>query len=247
MKLSYAVYTNPGGRDGNEDSYGVATNDGCETGAEAWLFVVADGLGGHGGGETASALAVEQALAAFEADPDNLAACFERGQEAILSRQATDTAVKDMKTTMVALSIKDDQAAWGHIGDSRLYWFTGGHLRTRTLDHSVPQILVATGEIREEDIRHHEDRNRLIKAMGIEWPTPAYELAEVVQLAGNDSFLLATDGFWEYVEEKDMERALRHAVSPSIWLRRMLVVGKKNACGHDRDNYTAIAVFAREH
>ncbi|MDR1185685.1 MAG: protein phosphatase 2C domain-containing protein [Coriobacteriales bacterium] len=269
MRLSYATFTNAGSRLNNEDSLGfdvqsgaqgdvpggaqnrapdgvqVGTQSGTITNAQTAFFAVADGLGGHNGGEMASSIAIAEALAAFREMPEDLSTCFERGQQSILRTQAQDSAASDMKTTLTLLRISGARVQWGHIGDTRLYWFVSGHLRCHTLDHSVPQMLAALGEIREQDIRHHEDRNRLLKVMGIEWPEPRYELADEVALSGEDSFLLATDGFWEYVDEKEMERARRFAVSPEHWLKRMLRMAEKNARGHDRDNHTAIAVFMR--
>lgn len=67
---------------------------------------------------------------------------------------------------------------WGHVGDSRLYYFKNGKIVKRTLDHSVPQMLVARGEIDEKEIRHHPDRNRLVRVMGMEWDEPKYQVSE---------------------------------------------------------------------
>jgi serine/threonine protein phosphatase PrpC len=177
--------------------------------------------------------------------PGALNAAFLDSQEAILREQQLRNARGEMKTTLTLLTIVGSQAQWGHIGDTRLYWFTDSRLKQRTLDHSVPQMLVATGEIREKDIRGHEDRNRLLRVMGIEWLSPRYELSEQVTLNGSDSFLLCTDGFWGYVSEKAMLRALKSARTPESWLAQMLAVAERNALGHNRDNFSAIAVFVR--
>jgi serine/threonine protein phosphatase PrpC len=136
-------------------------------------------------------------------------------------------------------------AQGGHIGDSRLYHFSHGRLKGRTLDHSVPQMLVATGEIREKDIRHHEDRNRLIRVMGIEWASPRYELGTAVKVSAGDAFLLCSDGFWEWIEEKEMQKLLKKSSTPVAWLEAMQEVTECHSAGTNRDNYSAIAVFIK--
>jgi len=76
----------------------------------------------------------------------------------------------------------------------------------RTLDHSVPQLLVKSGRIKEKEIRKHPDRNRLLKVMGVVWASPEYEKSRVITLNGKEAFLLCSDGFWELIEEKKMAR-----------------------------------------
>ena len=241
-EIKYASVSEIGNRTNNEDCIAALVQ------APQAFFAVADGLGGHGKGEVASQLAVNKALEAYaqsEGGVSPLSVCFEYGQQAILLEQQQLDARGDMKTTLALLTIKGNQAQWGHIGDTRLYWFVGNRLQQRTLDHSVPQMLVATGEIREKDIRKHEDRNRLLRVMGIEWSSPRYEIAEKITLTGNDSFLLCTDGFWEYVNEKVMQHSLRAAQTANAWLQAMLAEAERNSRGCDRDNYSAIAVFIR--
>ena len=129
-----------------------------QAGAE-YCFALADGLGGHGKGEVASRIAVEQAVAAFaeagKASEEVIRTAFGNAQDAILAEQRADRTASDMKTTFVYLLVGEEEIRWAHIGDSRLYRFERGKLAERTLDHSVPQMLVAAGEIKEKQIRHH--------------------------------------------------------------------------------------------
>ena len=107
-----------------------------------------------------------------------------------------------MQTTAVSLIIQNDLALWGHIGDTRLYYFHDGNLQKQTSDHSVPQMLVNAGEIDDSQIRYHEDRNRLLRSLGSkETIKPNLEQSATTIYPG-DAFLLCTDGFWEYVLEK---------------------------------------------
>ena len=78
-------------------------------------------------------------------------------------------------------------------------------------------MLVASGEIREKDIRHHEDRNRLLRVMGIPWRKKTYEIAPPIPFDENQAFLLCSDGFWEYIEEAEMAAFLARSATPSGW------------------------------
>lgn len=240
--VEYFLLTNTGDREHNEDSSGMLEKDG------AYCFVVADGLGGHGKGEVASSIAVKETLTIFEENfekDDFLAKAFDKSQEEIIKEQRKCHAINEMKTTLVALKIFGNTAQWAHIGDSRLYHFTKHRLTERTLDHSVPQMLVASREIREKDIRNHPDRNRLLRVMGTEWDEPRYQVHETIELKENkrEAFLLCSDGFWELVDEKHMSAFLKKSKTPKEWVALMEEEVKKNGQGTDMDNYTAVAVF----
>ena len=149
----------------------------------------------------------------------------------------------DYKSTMVLLCISEKMINWGHIGDSRLYYFDHKKKILHTLDHSVPQILVRAGEIEDKDIRHHPDRSRILCAMGIEWDRPKYEIAEPIEPGKKMAFLMATDGFWELIEDEEMEKCLKKALTVHEWVESMKKIVLKNGTGTDMDNFTAIGVF----
>lgn len=238
--VSYHLISHDGGRENNEDYVGMYQN------GQAYCFALADGLGGHGKGEVASRLAVEASVQAFAAagpGEETLRTSFERGQQAILEGQKEDYRARDMKTTLVLLHVGEERIWWGHIGDSRLYYFQNRKLCARTLDHSVPQMLVAAGQLKEKQIRNHPDRNRLLRVLGVDWDDPKYQLAEPVDRGGRQAFLLCTDGFWELIDEKKMQHWLKKAASPAEWLRMMEQIVEKNGQGRNMDNYSAIAVW----
>ena len=172
------------------------------------------------------------------------ARAFSAAQAAILEQQEQMHAPSRMKTTIVVLVIRDGKAVWAHIGDSRLYCIRRGRVRTRTIDHSVPQMLALSGGIKEMDIRHHPDRNRLMRVMGVRGEEPNYEVSPVMRLHGETAFLLCTDGFWELIEDEEMARLQKESDTPESWLRKMASVVGKNG-GSEMDNYTAIAVYAK--
>ena len=236
--LISAVLSEKGRREINEDSIGFMTD------GDAGFFVLADGLGGHGQGEVASRLVTEQAKDHYCENPNDLDGCFIKSQNRLIDEQIRTNASEQLKTTMVCLYVDEEKARWGHIGDSRLYYFVAGKLSKRTLDHSVPQMLVTIGEIKEKEIRGHEDRNRLTRVLGMEWDVPKYELSEEIVLSGKDVFLLCSDGFWEWITERDMEKTLNKSDSPAKWISMMESKILKNGSGKNMDNYSAIAVFA---
>lgn len=238
--LSASVYTNIGSRNVNEDAAGTARNAGGQG------FFLCDGLGGHGMGDAASSLVVASLREQFEKS-DNisafLGAAFQNAQDALMAEQKRLNATKKMKTTGAALVTDGRKAYIGHIGDSRVYIFRRGKVWKRTLDHSVPQMLVNSGEIRESEIRHHPDRNLVMRVFGVEWDRPMTELEAPVPLRKCQAFLLCSDGFWELIEENEMEELLKKAGSAEEWLQSMAAVVKANGSGLNMDNNTAIAVW----
>lgn len=89
-----------------------------------------------------------------------------KSQNQLLEKQRQEHKESGMKTTLTCLEIKDEKAKFSYVGDSRIYWFEKNKYKLRTKDHSVPQMLVNSGAIKEKDIRHHEDRSRLLPGNG---------------------------------------------------------------------------------
>ncbi|MCR4746171.1 MAG: protein phosphatase 2C domain-containing protein [Lachnospiraceae bacterium] len=232
-------YTNVGGREINEDACCVFKKKG-----KGVCVVVADGLGGHGGGAVASRAAVTTISECFLNDNLNEAEDFMdwyvKANDAVRSMQNREC---EMKTTMVTLMLKNNKAFWAHLGDSRLYHFVDDRLVEQTVDHSVSQMAVIRGDITPEEIRGHEDRNRLLSALGRESKVKPDFSATVRLDKGMHSFLLCTDGFWEYVLEKEMEKTLKRSEDAREWMGLMVDILKKRAKPNN-DNNTAIAVNA---
>ena len=238
--LEYAGFTNRGDRDVNEDSTAVFNNDGKE------CFMVCDGLGGHGLGDMASALAVQTFREVFKKNgsPESIMKdAFRKAQERLIGEQERTHTQKKMKTTVTCLVTDKNKAFIGYIGDSRVYVFSEGRVLTRTLDHSIPQMLVTMGDLKEEEIRHHKDRNILLRVMGIDWEDDQFELLKPIALRKCDAFLLCSDGFWELIEEGKMCELLSASESAQEWMDCMVEEVQRNGEGSDMDNYSAIAVF----
>ena len=218
LRIATASVSRPGGRAVNEDACGHG--DGC--------WVVADGLGGHGGGEVAAGIAVDTVLAAAAQQPlideGALTQALLAADAAIQARQETDPRLERMRTTAVVLASDARVALWAHLGDSRLYHLRDGRIRFQTFDHSEPQALVRAGEISAAEVRYHEDRNRLLRSLGNDKPPRPTLAEEPLTLMPGDAFLLCTDGFWEYVTEPEMEVTLAKSASPEQWLENMAAV-----------------------
>lgn len=237
IALDIFCHSNVGGRRENEDMYGV-----FEARKKEHCFVVADGLGGHGGGARASKAAVDMIgknfMSTRPSGTEDLSAWFREANRAVLDLQ---TPACRMKTTLVTLYIRKQLALWAHVGDSRLYHFVDGKIMAQTMDHSVSQMAVIRGEITKDEIRGHEDRNRLLRALGSSQDI-CFDVSGPVNInERKQDFLLCTDGFWEYIYEKEMEEALFHASNAKEWMERMLMYLKKRAKS-ENDNYTAITV-----
>lgn len=237
MNIRTACLSNQGGRSCNDDTAAVFRNDGCVR------VFVGDGLGGYAGGRQASQAAAraleEEARRGSLLTDERLTEVAAQANRAV--RHLQEKSHGRMKTTLVFLTIEDSRARWMHIGDSRLYHFQSGALVRQTMDHSVSQMAVLMGEITSAEIRFHEDRNRVLRALGSENAKP--DLSQAVMLtAGVDAFLLCTDGFWEYVMEAEMEKALQSAKDPQQWLTIMEKILRTRVT-KENDNYTAAAVF----
>lgn len=237
--VTYRKFTAPGDRPVNEDC--VYT---CENGGQL-LCVVCDGLGGHGRGDEASRLVTQEIVRVFRESDDFMAhmdEAFESAQKLLLEEQVRQCAKFEMKTTATILVLSQTECRWGHIGDSRIYLFRNGRYKSRTLDHSVPQMLVLAKNIKEKDIRNHPDRNKLLRVIGSEWGSKSYEISERTEFKPGMAFLMCTDGFWELIEEKDMAALLRRSNTAGDWVDAMLQVVRQNGKGKNMDNYSAVAV-----
>lgn len=238
MNIRTASVSSAGGRQINDDSVSIIKN---ENGVYSY---VGDGLGGYAGGKKASTAAAESLSDSVRRGSlltdGSLLCAAEKANNAVINVQKTEHG--NMKTTLVFLAVEDGRAKWMHIGDSRLYHFKKNILTSQTMDHSVSQVAVLMGEITKDEIRRHEDRNRVLRALGGDNAKPDIS-PTVILTADEDVFLLCTDGFWEYVYESEMEETLGRAESPEMWLSEMENLIRSRA-PENNDNYTAAAVFA---
>lgn len=241
--LDSFIFTDRGSRTVNEDSVGYAENDYTK------VFILADGLGGHGKGDEASSLVVNfiKDYTINNSSEDNekfIGDAIMSAQQALISRQDEENAQSQMKTTLTLLCVNNDKTvSLAHVGDSRIYKFEKNKYVFRTLDHSVPQVLASSGEIREKDIRHHEDRNRLLRCMGIEWETKRFDIDKLNEKVNSgDVFLMCSDGFWDWILEKDMQKALKKFKTVEESGQYLVEKAKKRGMNNNMDNFSLIIV-----
>jgi serine/threonine protein phosphatase PrpC len=247
MQLELAILSKRGGRSYNEDACGHWHSD------SHLCCVVADGAGGHGGGDKASKLAVQHMISGYAAAPTSSPEAIERlvrqTNQSIIAHRDDDPAQSQMHSTVVSLFIDLDAqtASWGHCGDSRLYGFRDGRIEAQTRDHSLVQSLVDSGMLSPAKMRTHAQRSELLSALGT---TDDELMVSVVEqpwpLHAGDVFLLCTDGLWEYVDEAEMSASLARAHDPSAWLASLEQMVLRNAIalgktGHD--NFSGVAVW----
>ncbi len=245
LALEVALLSDRGGRPYNEDACGHWHSD------RHLCCVLADGAGGHGGGDIASKVAVQELIGRFSQAPSGdgqaLGLLLRQTNDALIGQRVPGTPRQDMHSTAVCLVIDfvDHRAHWAHAGDSRLYWLRAGQVHARTRDHSLVQALVDAGVLPEAQMQAHPQRSELRSALGI----PSEQLlvssansADAVQ--AGDVFMLCTDGLWEYIADEMLERTLAASATPRAWLDA-LSAEVLSAAGHktSHDNFTALVVW----
>lgn len=242
--LKYSSLSRNGNRDINEDSVGSMV---C---GNQTLLIVADGLGGHGFGDLASGYTVEQFMSSFpycsEMEPEEyLRQIILTIHEGLLKQQKEKFCQNGMKSTVAAVVLSERKITIGHVGDSRVYLFGKHGVLWRTMDHSVPQMLAVAGEIKEKEIRHHPDRNKLLHALGAECDELKIDIKSYDHPDDVCAILLCSDGFWEYIEDKQMKSTLFWSKTPEDWLNRMEKIVLKQGKGKNMDNYSAVAAIRK--
>ncbi|MEO8293493.1 MAG: Stp1/IreP family PP2C-type Ser/Thr phosphatase [Actinomycetota bacterium] len=190
MRVRAGIATDIGRvRERNEDSYL----------AEAPLFAVADGMGGHKGGEVASRLALETLEGAPGEAGGGLAQRVRAANAAVFERSQADRAVSGMGTTLTAVVLAGTAASIAHVGDSRAYLLRAGDLRQLTDDHTLVNRMVKSGEITAAEAGVHPHRSVLTRALGTEAEVEVDEFD--VALTDGDRLLLCSDGLTGMVTE----------------------------------------------
>ncbi len=235
-----------GARVRNEDACG---HWGGTPGQEGPLCcVLADGAGGHGGGDVASRTAAAAVLESFAArpvcHPDRVRELIELANRSVVMGQPQSAATRDMRSTLVVwlCDPAGATAVWGHSGDSRLYCFRNGRLLMRTRDHSLYQAMIDAGMAEKESLRGNPQRNVLIASLGSLENFEADVIAQNFPLLPGDAFLICSDGFWDLLPEVEMEAVLQRAADPQAWieeLERSIVQQARPG----QDNYSALAVW----
>jgi serine/threonine protein phosphatase PrpC len=211
------------------------------------LLVVADGMGGHAGGEIAAQIAVRLFIERFqqEAKPilknplKFLQDTMVRAHAALGSYANQFSMLETPRTTCVACLVQAGHAYWAHVGDSRLYLFRQGGLIGATKDHSKVQYLVDQGIIGADEIGQHPDRNKIFSCLG-GLVDPVIDLSRRTPLRNGDILVLCTDGLWAVFDQREISTWLTS--TPILTTApQMMREGEKRG-GPDGDNLSAIIV-----
>jgi PPM family protein phosphatase len=211
------------------------------------LLVVADGMGGHAGGEIAAQIAVRLFIERFqqEAKPilrnplKFMQATMLRAHAALGSYANQFSMLETPRTTCVAVIVQANHAYWAHVGDSRFYLFRQGALIGATKDHSKVQYLVDQGLIAPEEVAAHPDRNKIFSCLG-GLVDPVIDLSKRTALRNGDILVLCTDGLWSVMPQGEVATLLTS--TPILKTAPQMLREAERRGGPDGDNLSAIAV-----
>jgi protein phosphatase len=210
------------------------------------VFAIADGLGGYGGGEVASGMAVEASLGQAQKSlagggrvPATLRDAFNRANQAILDAAIGGKGGRKMQSTLSALVITPGEAHLGHVGDSRVYRRREGELELLTTDHSQVMELLRMHIITPEQAIEHPARYALTRSVGGDIMVRIDIRNE--RLEPDDTFLLCSDGLWSNVTSSEVASAL--SLPPDEACKTLIDLALER--GGD-DNATAMVIRVRE-
>jgi len=223
------------------------------------LFIVADGMGGHSGGELASRMSVqsiEEVIRSLTSDPeatvisgvntdeaecgDQLRYAIEIASKKIYDRAKFDTSLKGMGTTTVAALFKDGKIHVANVGDSRAYMFRDKKMSQVTTDHSLVNEQIKAGLITKSDAKSHKLKNIITRSVGY---TEEVDIdVHSFDVKMGDKFLLCTDGLTNMVDDKTIEKIVGdHPIKDSCYK----LVEKANENGGD-DNVSVVLLVVTD-
>jgi protein phosphatase len=228
----------------NEDYYAIDETQG--------LFIVADGLGGHEGGEIASKLATETIVEFFKEIPKKnlddssidgkINEAIQKAHQAILNLFHQDKSLKGMGTTIVLALFKPPHSFYiANIGDSRAYLFRNQKMELITQDHSVVAQLVQQGKITPDEARTHRLRNIVTQAIGIDLNMGCYK--RKISAKDEDTIILCSDGLWDMLSDETIKEICFKEREPKQ-LCSNLIESAKQAGG--RDNITVVIISVKK-
>jgi serine/threonine protein phosphatase PrpC len=214
-------------RERNEDRYLVSGP----------VVAVADGMGGHLGGEVAASLATHVLARLSERGEGSLADRVREANRVVFERSIQDRTVAGMGTTLTAAELVDGRARLAHVGDSRAYLFRDGELTRLTEDHTLVQQMVRAGELTSAQAEVHPHRNILTRVVGVD---PGVEVDELeIELRPGDRLLLCTDGLTNMLPDARIAQVLGEEDEPRAAAERL--VAEANQAG-GIDNITVVLV-----
>jgi PPM family protein phosphatase len=201
------------------------------------LFIVADGMGGHRGGDVASRVAIETMESLAVEDRGSLTDHVRRANRAVWDRSVEDQGLSGMGTTLTAVRIDGDRVTLAHVGDSRAYLLRDGSLRQLTDDHTLVARMVRSGEITKAEAEVHPHKNVMTRSLGTEQSLEVDE--DSIVLADGDRLLLCSDGLTGMVTEDQIQAIFENSEQPQQAADR-LVKAANRAGGIDNISVVVI-------
>ena len=216
-------------------------------GRDTLMLCVADGMGGHAGGEIAAQIAVRLFIERFqqEAKPvlrnplKFLQDTMLRAHAALGSYANQFSMLETPRTTCVVVVVQANHAYWAHVGDSRFYLLRQGALIGSTKDHSKVQYLVDQGIIQADDVPDHPDRNKIFSCLG-GLVDPVIDLSKRTPLRNGDILMLCTDGLWSVMSQHEIANYLTS--TPILKTGPQMMREAEKRGGPDGDNLSTIIV-----
>ncbi|MCR4346315.1 MAG: protein phosphatase 2C domain-containing protein [Sulfuricaulis sp.] len=241
MKYQITQYTLRGARPTNEDRVGYAERD------NAVLLVVADGLGGHRGGEIAAEVLVETLLHSFQSlrqpvinrPSAFLALGILQAHHAIIARAKASQTPIEPRTTCVACLVQNGYAYWAHVGDSRLYVIRQDRVLLRTQDHTAIDEMHQDGLLTEQEMLDHPQKSHLLNCLG-GGVTPTISVSEETLLQPGDMLLACTDGLWEAFTPEEITNYLKAPALDEAMEEMLFAAVRKMK--HGCDNVSAVCL-----
>jgi serine/threonine protein phosphatase PrpC len=207
--------------------------------AERGVYAIADGMGGHLGGDLASRTAIEAVFDALQRceqlDSDALARALQAANRAVL-RTAAERGLPGMGTTLTLIALGAGQLHLAHVGDTRAYLVGPDGLQQLSVDHTLVSVLVAEGLLREEAARDHPERHVLVQALGIQDELEPQQLSR--ELAPGSRILLSSDGLHDLVDPAVIARLAR---GDDLEAAARALIDAANAAGGS-DNITVLLI-----
>lgn len=232
--------SHPGDREQNQDAsdFVVGENNG--------FFIVADGMGGHRGGQLASRYFTE-ALKNFYSsqtlpvrNPDQaLKEMISHARTEMCRRLKDEAPELSPHTTCVCALLQENQLWAVHVGDSRLYVIEKDKIIWQTHDHSIAQLMVDEGELDRDEVANDNSQNMLYRSIGCDKPHEV-SIKHFQAVQPDSSLLLCSDGFWQYIRAEEIIQ-LSLAVEPQTAIRQSVENAYRRANGN-ADNITAMLV-----
>jgi serine/threonine protein phosphatase PrpC len=208
------------------------------------LYAVADGMGGHVGGEVAAQVAVDALLRVFTSEPTRagLRDAFDKANSAVWQEGQEHSELRGMGTTLTALALVGgdngrDTLALANVGDSRAYLFSDGRIVQITADHSLAEERMRHGEMTEEEAAVHPQRHILTRALGVasEVEADMWDL----QLRSGDRLVLCSDGLSNELTSEEMAEVLSSVRDPGEAAQQLVEIANEHG---GSDNITVVVV-----